>query len=498
MKMKKKHLFLPFAALLLALACLLGSCVSNPDNKDTPVSSGADTSTVAQTEDLYDENGLLKDSLPATMNFDSDVHVLGWETTRNEFFVEELTDDRVNDSIYNRNLKVSQRLGVKLIYTLIKGNNSNKDAFVTQAEASMSSGTSEYDIIGCYSMCSGILAQRGMLTDLYELEYPDTLKPWWPESLIRSSEINGKLYFITGDISNEFLYNLYFMVVNTGMVKTLGIEDPRALAAENKWTLDKMAEMCRTAYSDLNGSQTPDFGDNFGLVIFNQTHVDSFLAASGIHMTRWDENGSIVLSDDFKGERMVDLVSRLGDWINNNQEICYDATNGYKSIKSGNALLGTCAGSTIIGFRDVDWVYGILPYPMIGENSDGYCTNLGFAYTNYCIPVSARDAEMSGAVIEALASESYRLTSPTLFEVVFKSMYSNDPLDAQMYDIIKSNIYVDMARLYSGNFTWANSAVALFRNSVIANDKSWSSKIAANESYINGVFAEISESFRDK
>ena len=192
--MKKTHPLLPLIALLMALICLLCSCRNGTDAKDPPVSSVGAESTVAQTEDLYDENGLLKDSLPATMNFDSDVHVLGWETTRNEFFVEEHTDDRVNDSIYNRNLKVSQRLGVKLIYTLIKGDNSNKDAFVTQAEASMSSGTSEYDIIGCYSMCSGILAQRGMLTDLYELEYPDTLKPWWPESLIRSSEINHKLY----------------------------------------------------------------------------------------------------------------------------------------------------------------------------------------------------------------------------------------------------------------------------------------------------------------
>ena len=193
---------------------------------------------------------------------------------------------------------------------------------------------------------------------------------------------------------------------------------------------------------------------------------------------------------------MVNIVEKLGSWINGNNEVSYDPDKGYNSIKSGNALFGTCAGSTVMGFRDIDWVYGILPFPMIDSDSDGYHTNVGFAYTNFSVPQNAPEKAMSGAVIEALASESYRRTSPTLFEVVFKSVYSNDPLDARMYDIIKSNVYVDMARLYSGNFTWANSAVALFRNSVINGEKSWVVKVKANEEYINGVFAEISEAFK--
>ncbi len=490
---KKFNRLTALAALLTALGVLLGSC-GDTSGKDPVVSSDGAATTAAVTEDLYDENGLLKDDLPESMNFDSDVNVLGWKTSRNEFFVEELSNDRVNDSIYVRNQNVSKRLGVKLNFTIIPGDNTNKDAFVTQAEAAMSAGTSEYDIIGCYSMCAGVLAQRGLLTDLYDLEYMNTEKPWWPESLIRSSEINGKLYFATGDISNEFLYNLYFLVVNNNMASALKLEDPRALASKNQWTLEKMMEMCRATYSETAGAQQ----ETYGLVIFQQVHIDPLLAASGIHMTKWNESGNIVLSDDFKGEKMVDLVSRLGDWVHNNKEIKYDTKDGYNDIKAGKALFGTVAGSTIISLRDVDWVYGILPYPMIDESMGGYCTNVGFAYTNYCVPVNARNKDMSGAVIEALASESYRLTSPTLFDVVFKSVYSKDPLDAQMYDIIKSNIYVDMARLYSGNFTWANSAVALFRNSIINHDKSWTSKIAANEDYINGVFAEISESFRNR
>lgn len=488
------------AAILSASVCFaLVSCGDLPDESGAG-SSTADAETTAEdTSYLYDENGLLKDSLPEGLNFNNSVcHVLGWQTTRNEFYVEELTEERVNDSIYTRNKNVESRLGVSLDFNLIKGDNANMNAFVTQAEASIGSGSGEYDIIGCYSMCSGILAQRGLLCDLYDVPYLDTQKPWWPESFIRSSEINGKLYFATGDISNEFLYNLYFMLVNMDRVGELQLTDPRTMVADREWTLDTMMTMCRDAYEDLNSSQTRDAGDRFGLVIWQQVHIDPFVAASGVQMTSWDAGGNIVLSDDFTGERTVDIVTKIGDMLNNYDGAIYDTKSGYNTIKSGNALFGTVAGSTLIGFRDVGWLYGIIPFPIFDEKVEKYQSLVGFAYTNYCIPTNAGDTSMSGAVIEALASESYRRTSPTLFEVMFKSSYSNDPLDSQMFDLMKSNVYVDMARLYSGNFTWANSAVALFRNSIINGEKSWRTKIRANEDYINGVFADISESFKNR
>lgn len=424
------------------------------------------------------------------------VRVLGWETARNEFYVDDSTGDRIDDSVYNRNKTVEARLDVELEFDLIKGDNSNMNFFVTQAEANIGAGACEYDIIGCYSMCAGILAQRGLLEDLYDVKYIDTTAEWWPESFIRSSEINGKLYFATGDISNEFIYNLYFMVVNLDRVKELNIEDPRTLVDSKQWTLDKLIEMSSGAYEDVNSSQTQDAGDRFGLVVWNQVHVDPFLAASGVQMTRWDSNGDIVLNDDFTGERMVNIVTRLGELLNSSDKAIYDTKNGYNTVKSGNALFGTVAGSTLIGFRDIDWVYGILPFPLIDEDAKEYQSLVGFAYTNFCIPVNADNRDMSGAVLESLAYESNRRTAPVLFEVVFKSVYSNDPLDSRMFDLIKSSVYVDMARIYSGNFTWANSAVALFRNSVIKSETSWYTKIKANESYINSVFAEISEAFK--
>ncbi len=78
---KKFNRLTALAALLTALGVLLGSC-GDTSGKDPVVSSDGAATTAAVTEDLYDENGLLKDDLPESMNFDSDVNVLGCKTSR--------------------------------------------------------------------------------------------------------------------------------------------------------------------------------------------------------------------------------------------------------------------------------------------------------------------------------------------------------------------------------------------------------------------------------
>ena len=125
-----------------------------------------------------------------------------------------------------------------------------------------------------------------------------------------------------------------------------------------------------------------------------------------------------------------------------------------------------------------------------------YYTNLGFAYTNFCIPTTANDANMSAAVLEAMGSESHRSSAPALFENCMKSRWAADNLDGQMYDIIKGNLYIDSTRIFSSSFTWASSAVALFRNSLTGNDSNWTAKIKGASRNINKVFASISESLK--
>jgi hypothetical protein len=344
-------------------------------------------------------------------------------------------------------------------------------------------------------MCGGTLATRNAITDLSALEHLNFDMPWWSDSLIEMSTINNKLFFVSGDAANSLIYNLYFLIYNHNLGTSLGLSDPRPLVKEGTWTIDKMIEMTTNIYVDA-GEAGPTVEDTFGYVNYGQVHMDCFIAASGIRMSAPNAEGVIQLTDDFMGEKTHALITKLNAWIWDTGDCWYNSSGGYKVITDNRALFGAVAGSTIIGLRDKDMSYGIVPYPKMYAEQEQYLTNLGFAYTNFCIPTSVKDADMSAAVLEAMGSESHRSSAPALFENCMKSRWASDNLDGEMYDIIKGNLYIDSTRIFSSSFTWSSSAVALFRNSLTGNDNNWISKIKGAGRGINKILEGISDSVK--
>lgn len=498
-----KFRFNHMTALLLAALMLLPAvtaCAADDPGPDAPSTTAADaaaaTTIAPETESPYDENGYLKDSLP-DLDFDGyEFNILGWKTSQKDFFADEVTGDMVSDALYERNAVVEDRLKVKITAEFIDGDNKYQSSFVQHAANAVLAGAQcEYDLIGAYSMCGGTLATQGAILDLHTLDYLDFSKPWWSTSLIEMSEINDKLYFATGDLANSFIYNLYFLMVNKDMLRDLGLEDPRVKVQNNTWTMDEFFSMTKNAYQDIDGTPGSSSGDKFGYINYGQVHMDCFIAAAGIRMAAENKDGVLQLTEAFTGEKTHQLVEKINTWLWNSGDCTYDTKNGYTNIKSGNALFAAVAGSTVGGLRDVDWEYGIVPYPKADAAQEQYFTNLGFAYTNFCIPVNATNANMSAAVLECMNAEAHRSSAPVLFEQSLKSRYANDELDGEMYDIIKGNIYVDANRVFSSSFVWADSAVAIFRNSITKNSSSYMSDIAAKKDSINGILATISDSF---
>lgn len=506
-KNMKRNVLLRAIALVLVAITLLPMIIACADRTDTPSDTTAGgnngdagnvaTTAIPETTSPYDENGYLKDTLSPDLNFNNyQFNMLGWNTSLPDFYVEMDMGDTVVDTIFFRNLAVEERLGITLSANLINGDNSNQVPFVEHAMAAvLAGGNCEYDLIGCYSMCGGTLATRNAITDLSVLDHLNFDMPWWSDSLIEMSTINDKLFFVSGDAANSLIYNLYFLIYNHNLGKNIGLSDPRPLVLEGDWTIDKMIEMTANTYVDA-GEVGPTVEDTFGYVNYGQVHMDCFIAASGIRMSAPNAEGVLQLTEEFMGEKTHSLITKLNNWIWETGDCWYNTGNGYKVITDNRALFGAVAGSTITGLRDKDMSYGIVPYPKMYADQEQYYTNLGFAYTNFCIPTTANDANMSAAVLEAMGSESHRSSAPALFENCMKSRWAADNLDGQMYDIIKGNLYIDSTRIFSSSFTWASSAVALFRNSLTGNDSNWTAKIKGASRNINKVFASISESLK--
>ena len=72
---------------------------------------------------------------------------------------------------------------------------------------------------------------------------------------------------------------------------------------------------------------------------------------------------------------------------------------------------------------------------------------------------------MVSAVVEAMASASYKIVRPVYYEETLRTKIAQDPQSAAMMDIITEGIYVDAGVLYSRHFGYFHSTFRALVNS---------------------------------
>lgn len=473
----KRWLSLALAALMLTATISATACGDADQKQSTDTtaapSAGNTTPVPETTESDYDANGYLKDDLPGDLNYKQETfHILGWKHGNPEFDVESLTGDVINDSIYNRNQTIEERLGVDLEFTIIDGNSAAVAQFCNTVTNNVQANAQAYDAIACYPRSAASLAVNHMLLDLQEIEYLNFEKPWWPESLLELYTLYDNLYFMSGDIASTVLFQMMFMIYNNDLGTDFGFENPQQLAAEGKWTMEKMLGMTADVYADLDGDQKKSESDRYGLFSIYHPNLDIFYIGSDMHFVETNQEGDLIISEDFFSEKHYSLNDML-------RNLYHVSNDGYfsKSISdtsvfaNGNSLLYNVTGQILYqSIRQSDMNYSILPAPKFDEKQENYATAIAFTHTSYCVPIDARDTDMSGAVLEAMASEGYRTVTPAIFETAFKYQYSNSQYDADLFDVIRSSVAFDLGRPFHDELGGDSSApTILWRNQLINN-----------------------------
>lgn len=478
----KKHISIILVVAMLAgmLASCSGGEGETKQGGETTPSADSQTETETETETLY-----TPDDLPADLRYDGvTATVYGWsDPTAIEFYTDELNGELVNDAIYTRNLTVEERLGLKLGYVLEPGSWANQGTWVKTLENGVRAGDQAYDVAAGYSMAGATLAYDKMLLDLTDQPYLNFDKPWWPKSLMNEATCGGKLYFCSGDISTYMIYYMYAVYFNKQTVKDHGLSDPYTLVHDGKWTLDTMFSMASGAYVDVNGDGKKDDGDQHG-VLLHTTYIDPFFFGVGLRTTEKSADDIPVISASFGGERTHWLLQTMVNFFDTNDGYMITGNDayviGYNLFKEGRALFSINEFQyAAIQIRDADIDYGILPIPKYDEAQQGYSTVMAFPYSLYGIPADAKDPAMSSALMECLASESYRTVTPALFETGMKVKYATDNESAQMFDIIRETIVFDFGRVFTNSMSALT--YSLFRDAVSAGKDNWVSIYEKNE-----------------
>ncbi len=488
--MKRFILILLSALLVLPLFAACGGEEKAPE-QTTEAGEGTTAVTESAETELHDDVPEL-DYNGATISF-----FVREGLKLPEYYVDEMNGEVVNDAIYERNNEVSERLNVEFAFTGMLGDYSTRQSFAQAVTQSVMAGAEAYDIVSGYSMAGANLAFSKVVRNLYDNKYIDLEKPWWPDSLISETTVNGFLPFVSGDISSQMLYALVTVVFNKQLLEDHKIDEPYDLVRDGKWTLDAMFDLTKGAYVDLNGNGEADQEDSFGLICLHVWY-DAYYWGCGLVTVEKDSNNKLILSPGFSGEKTVDLVTKLGECFGNRDENMFVGSVGeewsYTIFKESRSLfIQNSVSNTINRYRDVEFEYGILPVPKWDEEQENYITNMSFTYSLYCIPVDISDenAERNGAVLECLASASYKLLSPAIFETAMKVKYASDPDSAEMYDLVRAGATFDIGRVFNDSF--GGLTYSLFRGTAASDGTEWVSKFETNRPKMEKVLEELNE-----
>jgi len=121
--------------------------------------------------------------------------------------------------------------------------------------------------------------------------------------------------------------------------------------------------------------------------------------------------------------------------------------------------------------------YGLIPFPKYDDKQEDYYSYPYDEYMSFAIPFTNPNPEVAAAVLEALASYSYRDTVPAYLDLALKGKYMNDPQSRTMVDYIVNGFTLDTSWIYI--FTIGSSYPSGYRNNIQENDRTFASDHAS-------------------
>ena len=416
--------------------------------------SGAGDVTQEKTEEL-------SNPVPKDLNFNgAEMRVLNCS-----YYTEDCADVRaeseigeiVNDSIYKRNSKTQNDLNVNFKFTdmsLVGGDN-----FDRTVRNFVMSGSDEYDFLINAQFNCVPLATANVLMNLIDMPYVDLSRPWWPGAYIREMTIgNNRIYFLTGDISLTFVRQMSCVYFNKQLYSD-NFGDPDEMyktVLEGKWTLDRLSDMAKGMYKDLNGNGEYDDDDQYACGLLAANLTDHFMMDAGVRITARDaEDLPYFVMNNEKTATFTEKLYRL--YYENEGARIFPPTNESNNIAIPQKFMrdellfdfGWFYVSELL--RNMQTDYGIIPFPKYDENQSSYLSLAHDIVPVYCVPLTCEKTEAVGAVLEFMAFETYKSVMPAYFEVALKLKYTRDATEDafKIIDMIHDNCTTDFAYIYT-------------------------------------------------
>ena len=422
-------------ALILTLSALFFAVSCGNTGDDT---IGSDTTATEETETNAAYDTVEKEK------FGREFTILTREDTLEQFEVEKLTGDLLDDSIYERNAVVSNDFDVEFVVF-----NKSYDQVLLEMQRQVPSGLNDYNLYTGHKFAFNSCAQNNYCYDLSTIASIDLSQPWWDQNCVENLTIDGKTYLITGDIDPASMCISACFVYNKTLLNELGksAAELNELTRNGGWTLDVMYEYGKDVTFDLNGDGKIDYAtDRFNLTSWMMDVPYSlYYGASGNFVTIVDGTPELT----YTAEQVTNIYDKIYKIIIE-QEAYYVTDHGqyatcYEVFHAGRALFCDITLGKITGFvSDMNDPYGIIPIPKYDTNQKEYLSFVNGATPFVMIGKTEADPEYVGTIVEAMATYNYDKVTPQLFQVVTKLQAAQDPESAAMVDYIVRNRIWDL------------------------------------------------------
>lgn len=438
---RKKYL----AVLLAALMAVLPLAACNTEKADQTVSPDAGA------ESGVDEKYTLE--LPAESYSDKEFVILCeggagsfWANDEDTWLGED-SDDGVKSAIYKRIQLMKQEYGINVV---VKRTASTTD----DLHKSITSGDNAYNAVFALQSRITSSAANGDLMDLFEAENINMSKGYWDQNIPDLLSISNQLFFTAGDILTMEERASWVMTFNKKMAAAHGVPDLYELVKNGEWTLDKFNELCANVSNDDNGDGIMDHTDTYALATHNDNAL-GFFYSSGLRFVVKDKDDIPVLnvaeSDKILKvmektaaiQETDDKMMNAHDWIhiNNHPEQLILA-----AFMEDRALFYAEVLDAVIGLRDMDTDFGILPLPKYEEGGE-YITFVNPAGSFVGIPKSEQDRDggyFASYALEAMAYLGHKHITPQFIEKAVMGKTTRDDESVAMLKIIFGNRTYDL------------------------------------------------------
>ncbi|MCQ2428625.1 MAG: hypothetical protein MJ137_09580 [Clostridia bacterium] len=444
-------------AVLLTLCFLLPmavGCADQSENNPGTTESVPVSTPIAEDETSEKE---LDIKIPDGTNYGGiDFNYLYDTRVTNDFVVAEVNGEAINDAIYNRNLSVENRLGIKFNW-IGKNGSWNVMDHTNAIESSVKSGLHEYDAISGELAVLMIIITNGYLLNVYDMPYIDLSAPWWNDKAASTLTVNENCFLALGDSSLTSYKNTFCMFFNKKVTADHNITGIYDMVNNNQWTLDQLVALSKDMYIDVNGDGISGLEDSFGFVSAYDNHMRNWMVALNTPIIQIDDSGlmEICFINDrtISGfEKLYDLYHAPSSNFSDTTISSPDAKNVPTIFTENRTLFMSGYLNTASLLRTTDCNFGIIPYPKYDEDQENYRTSVHNSVEMICFPTTltnAKDIEKSSIVSEALAYEAWKSVSPLYCEIVLKYRNTTDYESAKMVELIMNSVLFDIGWCHS-------------------------------------------------